>query len=161
MNHPPLTGHGDPGNYASATAANNIEYPAIEAANNTLPTIFENCIMEATGVVANEGTPNLQCISLESALGKTDSNAAKMAFEGRFTGAGFTADPYLLAPAYTSLQAAMESGELAQLEAWYVKHYTGSDANFTDFLRPLMINETVQAAQAAVLQAAVNKLPKI
>jgi hypothetical protein len=164
MSHPPLVGTGDPGNFASKTAANNIAYPIIETLNLLLSARFNGMTINVTGCLAysQNATEDLTSTSIPVAAALADEsfNASPMAFEGNFTGGGFTG-PYLIAPAYRALLVALDSGEEAQLEAWYTKYFTGSEANWANFRNSLGIDQAVLQATKAAILAAASGLPVI
>jgi len=165
MQHPPLNGHDDPGNWASKTATNNIEYPAIEAANGQLPALFNGMTIEATGCYSytQTETEDLQhvTIAVETALDKLDSNAAPMAFVGRFTGGGFVQPDYLIGPAYRALLAALASGDITELQKWYNTLFQGSMSNWSNFQNGLGIDQAVQKVTATILEDAGKRLPQV
>lgn len=166
MQHPPLTGHGDPGNFASKDALNNIEYPAVESANGQLPAIFSGMTINVTGLRAYQQTASADgpytVVSPSAGLDMTDANASPMAFEGVFTGGGApTESYYLIGPAYRDLLAALEAGSLEMLQAWYNQHFTGSEANWQNFINGFNFPSAIAALEANALKAASGRLPHI
>lgn len=169
MNHPPLTGKGDPGTWASKTPTNNISYPTIEALNLLLSARFNapgfvGLTINVTGVrsyqqTATEDGPFI-VLPVSTVLSDITINASPMAFEGQFTGGG-AIEPYLIAPAYRELLAALDSGEEAQVQAWYTKHYVGPESNWSNFWNTFAVESIIKNATQTAIQGKAAGLPVI
>jgi hypothetical protein len=166
MPHPPVEGHGDPGNFASRNPANNIGYGVIESINSVLPQHFNGMIIEATGCYAYQQTatqdgPNPAVITIDEALADATTNASPMAFLGNFTGGGFSTPPYLIALSYKMLLEALSSGDVSQLQQWYQLHFPNPGSNWQNFLNSIGISQAVASAIKNALAAAAAGLPTI